>query len=301
MSLLQKFRQTIRHNSLFRKFIAYYIVPSGFFDKKVLEYPIGESFEHRIKEVISCPDNKQIRRVENAGEVINGKQIMHNGIKIHLGSYYGPELAQELFLNKGVHEPQEEYVFQEVLKELKPGLIMIELGAFWAFYSMWCQSKIPNTQNFMVEPDSFNIGCGVRNFMLNKMKGDFTKAFVGSKNSIDDKGNRTIGIDDFCIEKKINFIDILHCDIQGYEFEMLKGSINMTTNDKIGYFFISTHSNEIHYQCLNYLKALNYIIVADADLGQTYAEDGLIVAKSRNYKGVEKVDISKKNSNLIPT
>ena len=39
---------------------------------------------------------------------------MHNGLKIHLGSYYGPEGATQLIINKGVHEPQEEYVFQEV-------------------------------------------------------------------------------------------------------------------------------------------------------------------------------------------
>ena len=294
MSLIQKFRENIRHNSFFRKVIAYYVVPSGFFDKKVLTLPIGESFKHRIREVVSCPDNQYIHRVTDAGLVKNGKQTMHNGLKIHLGSYYGPEVAQQLYANKGVHEPQEEYVFQEVLKEMPTGATMIELGAFWSFYSMWFNSKVSDAKNFMVEPDSFNLGCGIRNFALNKMKGDFTKAFVGSKNSQDEKGNRTIGVDEFCKEKNINFIDILHCDIQGFEYDMLVGAENMILKDAIGYFFISTHSNEVHYKCLQHLKNKNYSIVASSDLNETFAEDGLIVAKSKNYKGIHKLNISLK-------
>jgi hypothetical protein len=294
MNIIQKFRQVVRRTYFFRKLIAFYVVPSGFFDNKVLRLPIEESFRYRIKEVVDCPDNKYIFRVPQAGKVKNGKQTMHNGLRIHLGSYYGPEVAQQLFANRGVHEPQEEYVFQEVLKDIPPNATMIELGSFWSFYSMWFQSKIKGAINFMVEPDLFNLNCGRRNFNLNNMKGDFTLAFVGCKNFIDKKNNRTIGIDDFCLEKNITSIDILHCDIQGFEFEMLRGAENMMIKDKIGYFFISTHSNEVHYQCLNHLINKNYLIVAVADLDQTYAEDGLIVAKSKNYSGVDKVKISLK-------
>lgn len=293
MSIIQKARVLIRNNSVIRKIIAYYVVPSGFFDKKVLDLEIGDSFKYRIKEVVKCPDNAYIPRVDDAGKVLNGKQMMHNGLRIHLGSYYGPEVAQQLYINKGVHEPQEEYVFQEVLKDISSNSTMIELGAFWSFYSMWFNSKIHGARNYMVEPDEFNLGCGKRNFKLNNMHGDFTQAFVGTRNSIKDR-QRTIGIDDFCLEKTIDFIDILHCDIQGYEYEMLLGAKKMIIEDKIGYFFISTHSNNIHYQCLNYLKEKSYVIVASADLDQTYAEDGLIVAKSPNFKGIDTVNISLK-------
>jgi hypothetical protein len=294
MSIIQTLRTKIRSNHLLRKIVAYYIVPSGIFDQKFLKIELGKKFKNRIDEVVSCPDNKYIHRVFNAGKVNNGKQILHNGLRINLGSYYGPEVAQQLFANKGVHEPQEEYVFQEVLKFIPPNATMIELGSFWSFYSMWFQLVIKGAQNFMVEPDPFNLGCGIRNFKLNKMKGDFTKAYVGTHSYFNSTGERTIGIDDYCLEKKINFIDILHSDIQGFEFEMLKGATKMLKEDKIGYFFISTHSNEIHYQCLNFLKEKDFIIVASADLNQTYAEDGLLVAKSKNYSGIERVTISLK-------
>jgi hypothetical protein len=39
-------------------------------------------------------------------------------------------------LNRGVHEPLEEFVFQEVLKRLPEACAMIELGAYWGHYSM---------------------------------------------------------------------------------------------------------------------------------------------------------------------
>ena len=291
--MIQQIRKYIRSIPLVRKIVAYIIVPSGFFDKKVLEMPLGERFTFRINEVLSCPDNKYIIRVPSAGNVVKGKQIMHNGLKINLGSYYGPEVAQQLYKNKGVHEPQEEYVFQEVLKHIPANGTMLELGAFWSFYSMWFQSVVSGASNFMVEPDDFNLTSGVNNFKLNNFKGDFTNAFVGDKMDFDSKP-RTICVDGIIKEKNIKFLDILHSDIQGFEYDMLIGAKQMLDEDRVGYLFISTHSNEVHYQCLNHLKERGYIIVAAADIYQTYAEDGLIVAKSKNYKGIEKVDISLK-------
>ena len=155
--MLNQIRSLAKKNLAIRKFIAYYLAPSGFFDGIITKMKIHPDFERRIKEVVACPDNFKIPRVPNAGEIIKGKQLMHNGLKINVGSYYGPEVAQQLKINKGVHEPQEELVFSEVLKHIKSNSTMIELGAFWSFYSMWFHSHVPNAKNFMVEPDPFNI------------------------------------------------------------------------------------------------------------------------------------------------
>ena len=75
--MIQQIRKYIRSIPLVRKIVAYIIVPSGFFDKKVLEIPLGERFTFRVNEVISCPDNKHIVRVADAGNVVKGKQIIH--------------------------------------------------------------------------------------------------------------------------------------------------------------------------------------------------------------------------------
>jgi len=41
----------------------------------------SNKFEKRILRTISCPQNKYIPRVYNAGQVIGDHQIMHNGLK----------------------------------------------------------------------------------------------------------------------------------------------------------------------------------------------------------------------------
>ena len=91
---------------------------------------------------------------------------------------------------------------------------------------------------------------------LNKMKGDFTQGAVG------EKGMR---VDDFLKEKKIDFVDLLHVDIQGAELEMLFGAEKSIKEGKIGYAFISTHSQSLHEDCLKFLKNHDFDIIASAD------------------------------------
>ena len=123
------------------------------------------------------------------------------------------------------------------------------------------------------------------------MKGTFVQAFVAQKSSHSD-GVSTIGIDDFVSERGIDFIHMLHSDIQGFEYEMLLGAKKTFAENKVGFVFISTHSNEIHYQCLQYLKDAGFIILASADLEQTFSEDGLIAARSKSFTGIDHVAIS---------
>src|SRR5882724_12469348 len=179
--MLSAIRIFIRRNLFFRKLIGYHIASSGLLDSFFRNYKISDHWENRIQNVLQSSDSDYIPKVENAGKINGGKQIMHNGLKINLGSYYGPEYSKMLLLSKGVHEPQEERVFMEVLKTLPANSIMIEMGAFWSFYSMWFQKEIKNAINYMIEPDEFNLGQGIRNFKLNGFKGSFTQAFVGKQ------------------------------------------------------------------------------------------------------------------------
>lgn len=84
--------------------------------KKIL-YRIYKKYQHKTKDklnwnkrialVIESPDNSKIKRVGNAGKIEGNFQIMHNGQRIHIGSYYGKPIVTMLKKNKGVHEPQE--------------------------------------------------------------------------------------------------------------------------------------------------------------------------------------------------
>jgi hypothetical protein len=293
--LLNNLRLAARNTAWLKRFIAFTLTPSGFFDKTILNYKLNETMSYRLKETCLSPDNDRIVRVPNAGKVINGKQVMHNGLRINLGSYYGPEVAQILLHNKGVHEPQEEYVFSQVLPLMPKGATMIEMGSFWAFYSMWFQSDVPNAKNFMIEPEPFNIESGKRNFKLNGFKGEFTRAFIaGEPGKVN--GVEVICVDDFVEQKKIEFIHLLHSDIQGYELQMLHGASATIAANKIGYIFISTHTNKLHDQCIHFLQQRNFSIVAAANLDETFSEDGLVVAKAPGYPSIDKIDISLKRS-----
>ncbi|MBS1640293.1 MAG: FkbM family methyltransferase [Bacteroidetes bacterium] len=291
--MINSIRKFLRNFIFFRKLVAYTLVPSGFFDNYFRNYQPDDGWKIRNAIVLESTDNNKIPRTEKAGTIKNGKQYLHNDIRINLGSYYGPEVTRLLIDNKGVHEPQEEYVFIQVLKELPAKATMIEMGAFWGFYSMWFNKEIKQAINYLIEPDAFNIVSGKKNFKLNKMQGNFSQYFVGDKSNNKQGEVPTICVDDFVEQNKIDFIDLLHSDIQGFEFDMLHGAAKTFSQNKIGFIFISTHSNQVHNQCLQFLKEKNFKIVANANLDESFSLDGLIVGKAPTYNyGPDIVQIS---------
>jgi hypothetical protein len=273
--MMQKIRSWIRRNLWLRKLIGYHIASSGLFDWYFKSYEVGPYWQKRIDTVLSSDDNAHIHRHPNAGKIINGNQVMHNGLKVRLGSYYGPEYAKMFIASQGVHEPQEERYFGEIVKTIPENGLMIELGAFWSFYSMWFNREVVGARNIMIEPDDFNLGQGKRNFRLNNMTGTFIKAFVGER-----MGNGYVSVDGLMESQLLHHIDILHSDIQGFELDMLNGAKVALKSRLVDYLFISTHSNVLHYQCVELLKDFEYNILSSIDLDETFSEDGLIVAAS---------------------
>ena len=243
----------------------------------------------RIKIVKEAPENKKIKIVANAGQIEKGLFVMHNGIKIEPLSYVGPEMLRLMTENNAIHEPQEEYAFQEVLKYIKPNGVMLEVGAYWSFYSMWFAQQVKGAKNYMLD-NKDGIIRGKENFRLNGLQGTFEIAYVGQGKDIN--GLPLMTIDEFAIKHKINFIDLLHADIQGHELNMLETMPNLIEGMKIGYLFISTHTLELHQQCINLLKSKGYVIVCEADFEHTFSVDGVLVAKNPNYAGIEKIEIS---------
>lgn len=289
----KRLKNNLIHSSFFFKIKLKYFLPLGFYDKIYLDIPLEDDWKKRIQDVVDCPDNRLIERHPAAGTIKNGSQVMHNGILITLGGYYGEAIVQMLHKNKGVHEPQEEYVFNEVLKTMPKGACMLELGAYWSFYSIWFNKRIKEAKNFLVEPVVINMLYGINNFRINRVKGKFTNAFIGKvSGSLD--GIRVVSVDDYIAENEIQFIDILHSDIQGFEHDMLLGASKAINDHKIGYVFISTHGNKVHDECLKLLQLNDFKILCSAGEQDTYSLDGLIVARSNHYKGIEEIEISLK-------
>ena len=240
-------------------------------------------FERRNQQVLLDPNNEYIPRVPDAGKIINGCQIMHNGLKVLPGTY--GNYTRVLEVNRGVHEPQEERVFMEVLKDIPDGGIIVEFGSYWSFYAMWFYKEVKRARCYMIEPNHERLIAGKENFALNNMQGDFTCAMVGGKEGI--------CVDTFIREKAIDFIHILHADIQGAELEMLQGAKSSICGERIKYFFISTHSQKLHYDCMHFLQSHSYIIIASADSDrETYCFDGVLVARLAKMPGIDCVEIA---------
>jgi hypothetical protein len=237
-------------------------------------------FLGRCREVISDPLNLLIERVPRAGIVEDNEVYLHNGNRVPIsgaGAYYGP-FSQLLVVNRGVHEPLEEYVFQEVLKNLPASPQMIELGAYWAHYSMWLKKARPNATTIMVEPDPSNLAVGKANFSRNGFGGEFIQAAVA-------KG--LWELDRFVESRSISHVDILHVDIQGYELDFLAGARDTLSKAMVDYLFVSTHSQLLHKRIVSELVEFRYRLDVASDYdNETTSSDGFVFASSPHAKKI---------------
>jgi hypothetical protein len=277
--MMQFQKKSVRHwlEFLLRPFVMV-MAYSYFRSSDMVSKSIGrvdQEWEQRIKNVISCPDNREIERCSDAGAISKYWMTMHNGVKVCANGYYGSGMLNLLIENRGVHEPQEELVFEEVIRILPANPVMLELGAYWSFYSLSLLSKRPNAACHMVEPDSRNLVAGKINFKLNERTGRFTQAAVSSHRSW---WHRTISVDSYCETRSLVHLDILHVDIQGYESAMLDGAQRMLFEGRVDYVFISTHSNSLHHECRLKLETYGYVIRLSIDLDESYSFDGLLFA-----------------------
>lgn len=236
----------------------------------------GDDLLGRMREIISDPLNLLIERHPCAGTVDTAGCVrLHNGLVVPISgdfAYY-EDFSAILVLNRGVHEPLEEYVFQEVLRTLGPEPTMLELGAYWSHYSMWLKSKRPSAFVTMVEPDRHNIEVGKRNFQINGFSGEFIQAEVGAQG---------FSVDQFLEGQDVQ-LSILHSDIQGFEVEMLHGARRSLERRAIERVFISTHSESLHAECLGLLAASGYVVeLSSAPDKHSTSYDGFIFACSPN-------------------
>jgi hypothetical protein len=244
-------------------------------------------FFGRFREVVSDPLNLLIERVPLAGTVERGEVCLHNGHRVPVagqGAYYG-DFSRILIINRGVHEPLEEYVFQELLKVLPPAPSMLELGAYWGHYSMWLLQRRPQARVILVEPEKDNLLAGVRNFERNGYLGrapEFLHAFVG---------NGQFEVDAFLESRsedaRLKPLDVLHADIQGFEMEMLAGCRECLENFRVNYLFVSTHSQELHSGVSDGLRKAGYRVEISSDWAyETTSCDGFLFASSPRVAAV---------------
>ena len=236
----------------------------------------AESFKDRFREVISDPINILINRESDAGYVnSDGNVILHNGNQVPytgMMAYYGG-FSDLLIFNRGVHEPLEEFCFQEVLKKINSANpTMIELGSYWAHYSMWFLREKLGAKSICVEPHESFLQIGQNNFLINGFEGTHINAEIGIHG---------LTVEEIFQSEGLKHLDILHCDIQGAELEMLAGAERLLASKMVNYVFISTHSELLHEKVVIKLMEHNYRIEVSSPFDEhTTSYDGLVIASS---------------------
>ena len=255
----------------------------------------------RIEQTVACHDTDSIPKVADAGAVqerADGTrvQVMHNGVLVEEGGYYGAWMTEIIRRLRGHHEPQEELAFHHAVERLKadtPAPVMLELGSFWGYYSLWLARAIPGARTLLVEPDPAYLDVGRRNFALNGLEGTFIDAAVGedgtsapftceSDGSVRDVAR--VSVDGVLHREGIERLDLLLCDTQGAELTAIEGAAHALTDKRVRFLFVSTHHHSIsgdpliHRRCLELLRHRGAHVIAEHTARESCSGDGLIVA-----------------------
>jgi FkbM family methyltransferase len=261
----------------------------------------SEAEQLRIAQTTAVRDTDRIPKVPNAGEITvhDGApvQIMHNGILVHEGCYAGAWMTEVIRRLEGCHEPQEELAFHTILGRLASDTsapTMVELGSFWAYYSLWAKHEIPATRLILVEPDLGNLDVGRRNLALNGMEAaSVIHAAVGDKQDTvkltwdsDGQTHATpqVTVDGLMQDLGVDKIDLLLCDVQGAEVAMLHGASRALNEQRVRFLVVSTHHHRIsgdpltHQRCVEILREAGAHFIAEHTVSESCSGDGLIAA-----------------------
>jgi len=264
-----------------------------------LERAISRDERFRIEMTASCRDTDLLEKVPEAGRVLqeggDHVQVMFNGIRVPAGGYFGDWMSEIIERLRGHHEPQEELIFHELMKHVAPAGTMIELGAFWAYYSTWFMRDHPRTRRVIaIEPDPVHLEVGRETARLNDVEVEFVQACVGDRHedavafeTADGHGTFEIPmvtVPEVMAERGLERLEVLHCDTQGQELRVINSCEELLRNGKIRFVVVSTHSHHIsgdpliHQKCLAALTRYGGRILAEHDVHESFSGDGLVVA-----------------------
>ena len=252
----------------------------------------------RIELTVSCRDCEGIPKHPDAGKVLQFQgrksQVMHDGTKVLAGGYYGGWMQEIIERLQGHHEPQEELAFHHLLERLPKDALMLELGAFWAYYSNWFLGKVPGSRAICIEPDENNLAVGRANAALNGRCPEFHVGCIGARPHAEvefrrETDRKEVQIPCFDWEGVAGlanhaFVDLLHIDAQGAEWPFLTSLPDSGCNKLLRFAVVSTHHASIsgsattHRDCLLELVRRGAVILCEHAVEESFSGDGLIVA-----------------------
>ncbi len=195
-------------------------------------------------------------------------------------------------------------IFEQLVNHLiekdKRHYFMMELGCNTAYYSMMFQCMMreqgKRCSNYMVEAVPENLQKGIEHFQINNLAGTFSKYLIGDADQIKTRiceyfkiedpeilmhGSEARTVEQLFEEYELEYLDVLHCDIDHSELSMLETSKKLFLNQKIKYIVLSTHGLDLHNKCLEFLKMCGYKILINHDnIKKPIGFDLLIVAEA---------------------
>jgi FkbM family methyltransferase len=255
----------------------------------------------RVLLTVSCTDADSIPKVSNAGEIARrGEydiQVMHNGVVIREGCYGGPWMTEIIRSLHGHHEPQEEIVFDTMIRRLLGDTehpVMIEFGSFWTYYGMWFAQELPRGRVIALEPDPNNLKVGELNAELNELRDriTFVHGAIGDEPGqtlefvaeSDQQAYTVTGFDlaSLMRSNSLEHVDLALVDVQGAETLLLDRARADLMAGRVRFMLVSTHHHSIsgsaltHQRTLAYLLELGAHVIAEHSVPESFSGDGLI-------------------------
>lgn len=255
----------------------------------------------RMAATVSCTDSDDIAKVDRAGETVeqDGRrvQIMHNGVVVEEGGYFGDWMTEIIRALRGHHEPQEELVFDRIVQRLaanSDSAVMIEFGSHWTYYGLWFAKALPGSRVVALEPDLNFIEVGRRNAAFNTFSDrvTFVHGAIGTSPGeptafrAESDGRvydvPTYDLASLMTTAKLDRVDVIIADIQGAESILLDRARGDFEAKRVRFLLVSTHHHSIsgdpltHQNALRLLEEAGAHVITEHSVAESFSGDGLI-------------------------
>lgn len=166
-----------------------------------------------------------------------------------------------------------------------PAPTMVELGCFWALWTIIFGKRFPNASLIVLEANSDKLAVGLTNLAMNGLAATAHFNAVNSETSLSrpEFGDlvQNITLDDLFRLNRLRDIDLLHLDIQGSELGLHMNIFKAMQSGLIHNVIMATHSESIHETILKDADMLSGHFFIEALPYQKGVGDGEIIVKRK--------------------